>query len=615
MEQINNFDLVNRLNKFLQTEAITELEKTIKLYGLEKVTSQEILATARANRNINLVIFLSTLGIENNINTESSKFWHGIYSTLNGGSSLLDKKSTSILNIIKKESIDAKELHNVISEFSENEKVLLYEIFLDFSKWGMSHVLIDLISSSNNFESKLLVDFSKSILLRSSVKYSKSDYLNIAKNYDAIYKGLDLLPVHDDIRKIIKIAQTAAISASNEFDSLVKQKKRLFVNNAHIGFQEGIKFSFLKRNQAEEIQQYQPEVVLVFSVEFDYNIYSIWENYLKNSGLKFCIICFSYKEYYAKYQSNHLKTVCPIYSEELGFDIGLLGYIKSLKLLLYPGNYARNWVYFYNLPRLEHPNKEIKHIHIGHGDSDKASSYVRAQKIYDYILLADESAIKRYESNNIYLPKSSFLKMGAPTMPNIYVIKAPRAIKNVLYLPTFEGNVESTNYSSLEKISKILINFVRNSDSINLLFSPHPSTGIRLNEYAESVNSLNEVVKFSKQNKIELFNKSDAAICDISGVASEYLFTCKPIIIPIHDKKIIDLLNLSELSKIAYLWDVSCVSLDLFLKSIEEDPLFESREKFRFHKFAGAINFSESVINFDKALDFAIKNQLQPINN
>ena len=381
----------------------------------------------------------------------------------------------------------------------------------------------------------------------------------------------------------------------------------LFLNDTLIGTRKGQEFTFKKTNQIDELLNYQPEIALIFSVELDFNIYSLWKSYIEKSKFKFCIICYSFKEYYAKYNSTHLQTVCPIYAEETGFKIDALGYINSLKILLYPANYSRNWIYFYNLPQIEHTNKNIKHIHIGHGDSDKPSSYIRAQKIYDYILLADQTAINRYKNNNINLPDSIYLKMGAPIAPGMESIDHPSSLKNILYIPTFEGNNAQSNYSSLKTLhTKLVKYFKEDTQNHTLSFRPHPATGSRISEYADYVEELKKVASFYELPKSEIFNKSDAAICDISGITSEYLFTGKPIIIPICDETTMRTLKASTLSKVAYLWSVNSIPLDTFLKSIAQDPLFSIRKKYRDEKFLHAINFDESAANFDKALEHAI---------
>ena len=375
----------------------------------------------------------------------------------------------------------------------------------------------------------------------------------------------------------------------------------IFLNGQAVGAREGDSYTFLKENALEKIKALEPEIILVFSGEFDPHHYKVWEAYLAQTKLKACIVCYSYKNYYHHQNSNHLKTSVPIFSEETGFNINDLGYINSLKALLYPANISRNWMYFYTLPKDEHTNKNIKHIHIGHGDSDKSSSCTRVQKIYDHSLVADDIAQSRYIKNNISLPNQHFLKMGAPIFPNLSVIENPQPLKNILYIPTFEGPSPLMNYSSLDYIYNPLTKEI-NKNNFEFYYHPHPAMGMRQKEYKELSDEL--INKSSQQfnDKEKLFNISNAAICDASGVTSEYLFTGKPIIAPYSIKSKLSINLNKDFRNICYLWNYDEISLSNFLKEIKNDPLFKNRMRFRDSKFMNARSFQDSVDNFDAAI-------------
>ncbi len=374
----------------------------------------------------------------------------------------------------------------------------------------------------------------------------------------------------------------------------------IFLNGQAVGSREGTSFTLLKENAFEKIKALEPEIILVFAGEFDPHHFKVWEAYLTKTTLKACIVCYSYKSYYHQQNSNHLKTSIPLFSEETGFNINDLGYITSIKALLYPANISRNWMYFYTLPKEDHTNKNIKHIHIGHGDSDKSSSSTRVQKIYDHSLIADDIAELRYAKNNIHLPVDHFLKMGAPIFPDLNVIDQPIPFKNILYIPTFEGPSSLMNYSSLEKIHKTLTKEI-SKKKFSFYYHPHPAMGLRQKEYKELSDQLLEKASNPSSDKANLFNLSSAAICDASGVTSEYLFTGKPIIAPFSRTKLSMNFN-KELRSVCYLWDYESTPLSNFLKEIQYDPLFKNRMKFRDQKFKDARTFQASVDNFDAAI-------------
>ena len=376
---------------------------------------------------------------------------------------------------------------------------------------------------------------------------------------------------------------------------------QIFLNGQAVGTREGANFTFVKENAFDKIKALEPEFILVFAGEFDQNHYKVWENYLAQTTLRACIVCYSYKIFYHQSNSNHLKTAIPLFSEETGFNINDLGYINSIKALLYPANISRNWMYFYTLPKKDHTNKNIKHIHIGHGDSDKSSSCTRVQKIYDHSLIADDIAQLRYTQNNIHLPDEHFLTMGAPIFSGLHVIDQPQDLKSILYIPTFEGPSSLMNYSSLEYIHGTLSKeMVKNK--FLLYYHPHPAMGLRLKEYKDISDQLMQKSNNPSLDKTKLFNLSDAAICDASGVTSEYLFTGKPIITPFSRKQNLSVHLNKEMRNICYLWNYDEVSLSNFFKEIQHDPLWKNRMRFRDRKFKNAKSFQASVDNFDQAL-------------
>ena len=380
--------------------------------------------------------------------------------------------------------------------------------------------------------------------------------------------------------------------------------EKLFLNGMNVGSREGNTFNFFKVDFQARIMEIQPQVVLVFAAEFDIRHYNVWLHYIQRSKLKFCIVCFSYKYYFHSEKTNHLRTVAPLFSEDTGYRIADLGNITSIKALLYAGNLVRNWEYFYTLPRPEHLNKNIRHVHIGHGDSDKASSSVRAQKIYDFTFVADQIAIERFRNNGINLPQDHFIIIGAPIFPDINVTEHPSKITSVVYIPTFEGANSLMNYSSLGYLHETISSII-DRKNIQMLYHPHPAMGMRVKEYKQvsdgiSAKLFNGPVSMSK---VEIFNKSDAALCDVSGVTSEYLFSCKPIIFPCTEKTVNDIELNANFRSVCYFWDFEKLHLEDFLRSIASDPLFEARLSFRNSKFHNVKTFQECIDRFDDALD------------
>ncbi len=340
------------------------------------------------------------------------------------------------------------------------------------------------------------------------------------------------------------------------------------------------------------LKQISPQIMVVMSDKYNGSHLSIWEPYLKLLPYKVCICTKTTGD-------KKPVTSFPVFSEAEGFRIADIGQVPSIKILLYLANYTGNWRYFYQFPRRSNINNDVIHIFLGHGDSDKESSHSRVAMIYDYLMVADKQAVYRYHHNQVNISEKNFLIVGAPTSPGILVNSSRNSIKNILYAPTFEAKRADANFSSLQNIYSDICK-LSSENTYTILFRPHPATGSRLPEYKNYSSIIKEAIGFKKIDKVKAFNSSDVIITDISGILTEYLFTNKPIIIPIsiEDELSKSALEESAFNDIVYKWDYKNVSLSKFIDSIQEDPLYELRIAFRNQKFNNASSFDDSYNNF-----------------
>lgn len=350
------------------------------------------------------------------------------------------------------------------------------------------------------------------------------------------------------------------------------------------------------RHQPISIASLNPDIVVVCGDRFNNNHFSVWKPYLSRLPFGVCVCTKT---------TGGAQVDCgfPVFAEDEGYSIQHIGRIANLKLLLYISNWPNNWRYFYQYPRAANVNNLVRHVFLGHGDSDKESSHSRVAKIYDYIVVADEAAIERYHGHGVAIPKESFLMVGAPTLPGISVRTTRGPLRNLLYAPTFEAKRADANFSSLERLRPLILAQVK-ANQLGFVFRPHPATGVRLPEYRTYANAISEALPKASRDKVVQFNESDAVISDVSGVMSEYLFTGKPIIVPVApgDALARKALGESGITDVVYLWNYEAMDLQAFLSSIATDPLLDSRSEFRRKKFLGANSFDESCARFSEAL-------------
>ncbi|MCK4440381.1 MAG: CDP-glycerol glycerophosphotransferase family protein [Sulfurovaceae bacterium] len=265
----------------------------------------------------------------------------------------------------------------------------------------------------------------------------------------------------------------------------------------------------------------------------------------------------------------------------------ILNRLPRLKACFYPSNTGNN------LHLLKF--NDVRHIFIGHGDSDKMSSAHKYFRVYDENWVASDAHIDRFKNERFDFSGLKSVKVGRPNLFNILENTKEKWNKrfgsklNLLYLSTWEGVYTEQNYTSVYMI-KDIINVLKELENIQLSVKLHPRVGSRDFSLLET----NDMLKaYTKENNIacniyerdkpvdELIIKSNIFICDISAVVSECLAANAPIFVYIPKDKTIKL-SQSNMKFEDYTYTFSSV-LELSKKLTEvlkgNDYLQESREK------------------------------------
>ncbi|MEZ9365510.1 CDP-glycerol glycerophosphotransferase family protein [Vibrio sp. 10N.222.54.B12] len=214
-------------------------------------------------------------------------------------------------------------------------------------------------------------------------------------------------------------------------------------------------------------------------------------------------------------------------------DISNLVSAPDVKVVLYTANTGNN----IHLVR----DLDIKHVFIGHGDSDKLSSAHNLFKMYDHSFVAGDAHIDRFKRNNITLPDNYFFKVGRPNvaiqMADMQVGDGSPKKKTVLYAPTWEGAHSDSSYSSVVVMMESLLEQLVAID-LDVIVRLHPFTGTVNKAFSAKVEELkqkyqeNSSVVFDSASDIYMqMSRSDLLISDVSSVISDYLYFNKPIYI------------------------------------------------------------------------------------
>lgn len=333
---------------------------------------------------------------------------------------------------------------------------------------------------------------------------------------------------------------------------------------------------------SRRLDEYAPEVVLYFSGDAK-AVYQVdmWLRTLERMRRRTAVIA----------RGRHVTTGLA------RTDLPLVVIPNQTHLMEFPLPHA--WIAMYvanvgnNLHFLREPR--VKHVFIGHGDSDKVASFNPFSKVYDEIWVAGPAGRERYHRARVGVRDDQIVETGLPPLDELERrtghVPEPTAERplTVLYTPTWEGWNDDDFQTSLTEMGPVLIEKLLSSDvPIRVLYKPHPLTGTRSaravaadrrirellaearfeadepsestlarlqeletrmadpeitieqelelgrqwNEIFFEVNARRHVVVTRKRPRLyDLYNAADLMIADISAVVSDFMATGKPYVV------------------------------------------------------------------------------------
>lgn len=179
------------------------------------------------------------------------------------------------------------------------------------------------------------------------------------------------------------------------------------------------------------------------------------------------------------------------------------------------------------------------HVSLLHGDSDKVVSVSNQIKAYDYSFVAGQAAIDRLERyTTLFDAPARCIPVGRPSLDTdrAEVIVRADDRPTVLYAPTWEGGQASAAYSSLATHGLAAVQSLL-EEGLQVIYRPHPLTGVRVPDLGEADRVLREMVANSggrvstDRPLAQDFAEADLMLCDVSAVTGDWLPTGKPLII------------------------------------------------------------------------------------
>lgn len=119
--------------------------------------------------------------------------------------------------------------------------------------------------------------------------------------------------------------------------------------------------------------------------------------------------------------------------------------------------------------------QEAVHIHVNHGESDKICMVSNQAKAYDRVFVAGDAAIERHRAALAWFDDSHLVPVGRPQLDlDVPVPVPPHAGATITYAPTWEGEDEANNYTSIDLYGIALIEAALAQPGARVLYKPHP---------------------------------------------------------------------------------------------------------------------------------------------
>ena len=186
------------------------------------------------------------------------------------------------------------------------------------------------------------------------------------------------------------------------------------------------------------------------------------------------------------------------------------------------------------------------HVHINHGESDKQSMASNNAKAYDRVFVAGEAAVQRHDAGLLEFDSSRLVRIGRPQLDlRPPAVLEPSARRTVLYAPTWEGDAEYNDYTSVDTLGSVIVRAVLAVPDVRLVYKPHPKvTTSEAPAIRDAHRQILELIADASRREpaaghvaitagdiLAVMPDCDAIITDVSSVGLDWLYlrTEKPI--------------------------------------------------------------------------------------
>lgn len=244
--------------------------------------------------------------------------------------------------------------------------------------------------------------------------------------------------------------------------------------------------------------------------------------------------------------------------------------------------------------------RQLTHVWLNHGDSDKAANFSARHATYDKLFVSGQQGVERYAAHGVHVPPERFVVVGRPQIERIEVRDEPLppgAPRTVLYAPTWRGGRPATNYSSLPVGDDVVAALLARGATV--MFRPHP---LSYNEPEDAARVARIQQRLAADRAATgrahvwgpaaeterdipaCINAVDALVTDVSSVASDFLASGKPLAMVAIRSSGTAFPDEFPMARVSYVIEKDLSTLDAALDQLlGDDPLRERRLAYRHH--------------------------------
>ncbi|MCQ9367490.1 CDP-glycerol glycerophosphotransferase family protein [Brevibacterium sp. 50QC2O2] len=262
------------------------------------------------------------------------------------------------------------------------------------------------------------------------------------------------------------------------------------------------------------------------------------------------------------------------------------------------------------------------HVHVNHGESDKISMVSNQAKAYDRVFVAGQAAVDRHHRALFDFDYAKLVPVGRPQLDIPHTSDLPDSdLRTVMYAPTWEGENEANNYTSVDVFGPQIVKAVLEQPGVRMIYKPHPRVE---NSKCDAVSNANaQILALIEQANraggehlvamqgdiLGMFNDVSLMITDISSVGLDFLYLKPgtPLLITDRRNDRAQLNDESPITRATPIIDDDSVAdvADMICRALDHDEAKSQRERMRSYYF-GDGPLGNSMSAFLSAVDTLI---------